>query len=59
MRRYQYTFSFVDTEDQAKALCNEILQNATDYVRRNKKPHYSAWTSHNGKEHKFVVWYWN
>lgn len=59
MRKYQYTFKFVDTEQQAKDLCQDIFNNSNDYIKRNKKPHYSAWESQDGTEHKFIVWFWN
>lgn len=52
----RHTFQFVDTEQQAKALCDKIQNNQNAYRRKHHKPSYTPWTSTNGTEHKFVVW---
>ena len=56
--KYQYTCDFVDTEEQAIKLSEQIKARQTNYMKRNKPPHYTPWSSTDGKEHKFVVWYW-
>ena len=50
------TFHFVKTEEQAKQLCKDIQKNQNSYRKRFHKPHYTPWTSQDGKEHLFVVW---
>lgn len=55
--RYNTTFTFVNTEEEAKSLCNDIYKAMKPYARRKHKPHYTAWESTDHKEHKFVVWY--
>lgn len=57
-RRYRYTFDFVDTQEQAQALCDRINAGYTRYMRKNHPAHYTSWESENGQEHKFVVWYY-
>ena len=51
------TFQFVDTEEQAKELCANIQRNQNSYRKKFYKPNYTPWTSQDGKEHLFVVWY--
>lgn len=51
------TFQFVETEEQAKQLCKDIQRNQNSYRKRFHKPHYTPWTSQDGKEHLFVVWF--
>lgn len=51
------SFTFVDTEDEAKELCKNIQKRQNSYRKRWHKPHYTPWSSSDGKEHKFVVWY--
>ena len=57
MRQLNLTFQFVDTEEQAKDLVNSIQANQNAYRKKHHKPSYTPWTSTDGKEHKFVVWY--
>lgn len=56
--RYTKTFEFCDTEEQAKALCHRRNCEATSYVRNHHPAYYTPWSSQDGKEHKFVVWYY-
>ena len=51
------TFEFVDTEDEALEMCKSIQKCQNSYRKRWYKPIYTPWTSSDGKEHKFVVWY--
>ena len=55
-RRYRMTFDFVDTEEEAKAFCD--TQNKNYYLRKKHPAHYTPWVSQDGREHKFVVWYY-
>lgn len=56
--RYRKIFEFCGTEEQAQALCANINANATRYMRKKHPAHYTPWSSQDGKEHKFVVWYY-
>ena len=51
------TFEFVDSELEAKNLCACIQRNQNSYRKQFHKPHYTPWSSSDGKEHKYVVWY--
>lgn len=51
------TFEFVDTEDEAKDMCKKIQKYQNSYRKQFYKPSYTPWTSSDGKEHKYVVWY--
>ena len=53
--RYKRTFEFVDTEEQAKKICNN--KNKNRYVRKHHKAIYTLWESQDGTERKFVVFY--
>lgn len=46
--RYRRTFQFFDTEEQAQRFIKS---------RGRRKANYTPWTSEDGKEHAFVVWY--
>lgn len=54
-RRYQTTFQFFDTEDQAAAFCR--TENRNPYIRRKHPAHYTPWSSADGTQRKFVAWY--
>lgn len=62
MRRYRYTFDFVDNEAQAKALCERLNKIATRYIRTNKPAHYTPWDARDAQgnitESKYIVWHW-
>jgi hypothetical protein len=51
------TFEFKDTEEEAKELCSWIRKHQSAYMNKHHAPRYTDWTSENGKEYKFVVWY--
>lgn len=53
------TYDFVNTESEAMNLCEQIATTYSPYMRRTyKAPHYTTWTSLDGNEHKYVVWYY-
>lgn len=54
----QYTFEFTKTEEQAINLCNRINKRQNYYMRKHHPAHYTPWSSQNGKEHLFVVFYY-
>ena len=54
--RYKVSFKFFDTEEQAQKLCNN--ENTNYYIRKKHPAYYTPWTSRDGKEHKFVAWYY-
>ncbi len=53
MRRNQHreTFEFFDTEQQAAAFVAERK-------KQRRKAHMTPWQSADGKENKFIVWYY-
>lgn len=51
------TFQFVETEQEAKELCESIQKNQNSYRKQFHKPSYTPWESSDHKEHLFVVWY--
>lgn len=59
MQKYWLTFEFFDTEEQAETACDTIFDGYTAYLKRSKKrPHWSPWDSLDGREHKYLVWYY-
>lgn len=55
--RLRRTFTFVDTEEEAQLMCENIQNQQNSYRKKYHKPSYTPWTSSDNKEHKFVVWY--
>ena len=55
-RRYRKTFEFCETEEEAQAFC--ATQNKSYYIRKHHPAHYTPWSSRDGKERKFVAWYY-
>lgn len=53
--RYKTTFKFFDKEEQAQAFCDSINKN--NYIRKRHPAYCAPWSSQDGTEHKFVVWY--
>ena len=56
--RYQLTFTFKDTEQQAKTFCDNENKNGTLYKRKNKTAHFTKWQSANGNKQKYICWYY-
>lgn len=58
--RFNLTFKFFDSENEANSFCDYLLKHATPYqLRVNKvaKPP-QLWESSDGKETKYLVWYY-
>ena len=53
MKRNQYrkTFEFFSTEQQAAAF-------VAARKKQRRKAHMTPWRSADGREHKFIVWYY-
>lgn len=58
MNRWRLTFKFFDTEKEAYDFCNRLWDESSYYVRKHYAAHYTPWESLDGKEHKFIVWYY-
>lgn len=58
MKKYRYTFDFVETEKEAIEKCARINKELTYYMRKHKPAHYTPWKSADGKENIFVVLYY-
>lgn len=57
--KYNLTFQFFDTQEQAQVFCDRENASGTAYKRKHKTAHFTPWTSKDKTEHKFVVWYYN
>ena len=57
MKKYNLTYQFFDTEEQARAFCDRENANGTKWKRAKHKAHFTSWRSMNGKENKFIAWY--
>lgn len=49
--RHQETFHFVDTEEQGRKFVEQRR-------KQRRKAWYTPWSSADGKESKFIVWYY-
>ena len=56
--KYQLTFEFFDTINQAIEFRDRILKNANDYYRKNKKISITNWESSDRTEKKIICWYY-
>ena len=50
-------FEFADSEQQAQAICERVTKTQSRYMNKKHHAKVTPWTSQDGKEHKFVVWY--
>lgn len=57
MKKYNLTYQFFDTEEQAQAFCDRENASGTAWKRAKHKAHFTLWRSMNGKENKFIAWY--
>ena len=51
------TFEFADSEQQAQAIRERVTKTQSRYMNKKHPAEVTPWTSQDGKEHKFVVWY--
>lgn len=58
MGKYRYTFEFVETEEEARRFCERENTTGSAYKRKNKKAHFTPWTSKDGTEKRFICWYY-
>ena len=56
-KKYQFTFEFRETEEQAQALCDLVNKNYTPYMRKHYKAHFTPWQSKDGTENLFICFY--
>ena len=55
--KWTLTFSFEDTEEQAKQFCEEVYNGYSPYAKRKfKKPTTYYWTAKDGSG-AWIVWY--
>lgn len=58
-RKTYFGCDFVVTEEEAKLRCACRLTTYTPYMKQKYDlPCYTEWHSLDGKEHKYVVWYY-
>ena len=58
MKKYNLTFEFKETEEQAKNFCKNVNKRLSYYMRKNKPAIYTPWQSKDGKENLFICWYY-
>lgn len=56
MNRWMLNYKIVDTEAEAKAMCDEENRKGSYYKRKNHPARYTTWDSNDGY-HGFIVWY--
>ena len=52
MRKYKYTYEFKESEEEAKAFCDNENSKGSIYKRKHKKAVYTAYKT------LFCCWYW-
>ena len=58
MRRLQLSFTFCETEEQAKAKCAHFDSVSSAYCRKRYPAHYTPWESSSPTDKaRFIVWY--
>jgi hypothetical protein len=57
MKTNRNQFVFVDDEQQAKQKCAEFDAQKSYYNKKHHPAHYTAWSSSDKAEYKFVVWF--
>jgi hypothetical protein len=55
--RYIKTWQFAETESEARTICARENATGTAYKRRKHPAYYTPWSSTDGHEHKYIVWY--
>jgi hypothetical protein len=55
---YYKTFEFFDTAEQAENFCIAWNKEQTPYIRKRRPAHFTPWASQDGKENKFIAWYY-
>lgn len=58
MKRLRLSFSFCETEQQAREECAALDKAATRYCRKRYPAHYTPWESSSPTDRAhFIVWY--
>lgn len=58
-RKVYSSYDIVATEKEAKERCEQMRSTYTPYMKQKYElPYYWKWHSLDGKEHKYVVWYY-
>ena len=55
--KYYRSFYFANTEGEARQAVERLNRNASPYMRRNHPAAYTPWTSLDGSQTLFCVWY--
>lgn len=58
MKRYNLTYEFFNTEEQARAFCERENASGTAWKREKHKAHFTQWTNSKQTERKFIAWYY-
>ena len=59
MEKYNKTFKFAKSEEEAQSFCNEINRKSNYYIRKKYPSTYTNWESLDHKEKYFICWYVN
>lgn len=58
MSKYRKTFEFFDTMKEATMYSELVMRTANKYYRKTHKHVITPWTSTDGSEHKYILWYY-
>ena len=47
--KYYLDFTFTETEEQARKICENYQKTATPYARKHHKAHFTPWEAADGK----------
>lgn len=56
--KHRFTFEFIETEEKAKTFCKTIEKGYSYYMKKHHPVYYTPWSSQDGKENCFVVFYY-
>lgn len=57
MKKYNKTFQFFNTEEEAQSFCERENSTGSAYKRNRYPAHFTPWTSSDATEHKYIAWY--
>lgn len=58
MKKYRLTFDFFNTRKEAENFVDNLLKQANNYYKRNKRISIQDWESQDKTEQKILVWYY-
>ena len=59
MKRYSLSFSFFETEHEAREFCDKTNKASSRYIKTHKPANYTPWQSDSKTDKiQFVAWYY-